>query len=530
MLRQGWAGRAIGFTLGGLAVLGQAPLHIWPLSLVCFALLYLRLSEARLEAHPMRAGFWTAFWFALGYFGMGVFWIGSAFIARGPEFIPVMPPMILALAALLAFFWGLAGLVFCRKTLAAPWAQLAFISLFTLAELLRGHIFGGLPWNLTGYIFPAGGRFSQGAVIWTIYGQSAFVFVISVLIASAYRHKRPLALGGLTLMSLIALFGFGQWRLSQAVITPQDDIRLRIVSVPFNQADKFDRDRSVAIVNEFISESLADPQGLKEVTHIIWPEGAVVGLAMDNQFLLDAMGQSLAFALDPLNSGEELPVWILNSLRLELRPNPKGGKPIEDYYNSSVAVTFDQLGTPSIAAYNDKSRLVPFGEFIPFGKWMESINVPVISTSLLSISAAKEKQLAQFPKLPLGSPQICYEIIFSGFTPQSQNGEKAQFILNQSNDAWFGKSWGPAQHANIARYRAIEEGLPLIRSASNGLSAIIDPYGRIMAEAKQDQTTHIDSTLPQPIHRVWSSHGIVFCVFLLNLLIALWCAAFGRTE
>ena len=126
--------------------------------------------------------------------------------------------------------------------------------------------------------------------------------------------------------------------------------------------------------------------------------------------------------------------------------------------------------------------------------------------------------------------EICYEIIFSGFTPQTKKGEKAQFILNQSNDAWFGKSWGPAQHANIARYRAIEEGLPLIRSASNGLSAVIDPYGRVMSQAEQDETTHIDSALPQPIHRVWASHRIVFCVFLLNLMIALWCVTFGRTE
>ena len=200
---------------------------------------------------------------------------------------------------------------------------------------------------------------------------------------------------------------------------------------------------------------------------------------------------------------------------------------IDDYYNTSVAVTFDKVGNPAVAAYNDKARLVPFGEFIPFGKWMESQNVPVISTSLLSISPAPQKTLVKFPGLPLGSPQLCYEIIFPGLTPKPQ---QAQFILNQSNDAWFGKSWGPAQHANIARYRSIEEGLPLIRAASNGQSAVINPYGQVVREVSQDKAGYIDVALPKSIETSHKSQFMIVLLFLINLLIALCCVTIGRAH
>ncbi len=531
---EGWSGRLIGFALGGLCVLGQAPLHLWSISLIGLAFLFMRLQWASTSTQPMRAGFGSAFWFALGYFGLGVFWVGSAFIERGPEFIPIMPPMVLGLAAILALFWGLAGMAMAKARLRPGWAQLGFVSLFTVAEFSRGHAFGGLPWNLPGYIFPAGGHFSQAASLWTIYGQTALVFAISAALASGLFSQRKIISGLIVVGSLALLYGFGVWRLSGAEVTPQENIKLRIVSIPFDQADKFDPEKSVDIVNQFIAESVRDTVPnefssetsggrFSDVTHIIWPEGAVSGLAMDNEFLLGAMGFELAMRLDG-----NLPVWVFNSLRQEQRPNPKGGAPIDDYYNSSVAVTFDNNGIPAIAGFNDKARLVPFGEFIPFGKWMESKNVPVISTSLLSISPAKEKTLAQFPGLPLGSPQICYEVVFPGFTPKPSSGERAEFILNQSNDAWFGKSWGPAQHANIARYRAIEEGLPLVRAASNGESAVIDPYGRIFAETNDSLPSHIDTALPKPLTKSINSRQFILLLFLINLGIAILCLILGR--
>jgi apolipoprotein N-acyltransferase len=527
----GWSGRFVSFALGGLSVLGQAPLHFWPLALIGFGLLFMRLQWASTSARPGWAGFGAAFWFGIGYFGIGTFWISEAFIARGPAFIPAIIPLVFGLAALLSCIWGLAGLAVGKGRFKPGWAQLAFVGFFILAEYVRGHLFGGFPWNMPGYIFPAGGAFSQGAALWTIYGQSLFVLALSAALATAVFSSRKIAPALIFVVGLSGLYGLGSLRLSSAEVTFQDDVTLRIVSVPFNQSERFDDQRSNQIVEAFIAESLRDDiknldqTRLSEVTHIIWPEGAINGLAIENGPFLNYMGESLAMRLDG-----DLPVWILNSLRREVNPNSTPSRPIDDFYNSSVAITFDAQGNPSFAGYNDKKRLVPFGEFIPLGKWMESRNVPVISSTLMSISPAREKTLTQYPGLPLGSPQICYEIIFPGLTPRSGNDAEAKFILNQSNDAWFGQSWGPKQHANIARYRAIEEGLPIVRAASNGVSAVIDPYGRIVAQTDQNKSSHIDTALPKPLKFQLSSKGVIWLIFLIIIAISLLCGLYGRSR
>ena len=511
----GWRGRFTGLALGAVAVLGLAPFHIWPLMMVSLAFLLARLILAGEEERATKAGVSVAFWHALGYFLAGTYWIGSAFIARGPEFIPIMPPMILALGALLAFFWGLAGGLFARLRPQGIIALPLFFSLFFLAEFTRGHLFGGFPWNLPGYIFEAGGPVSQFASIGGIYGLSAFVFVLSALLYGGLFRRQKLAYLAAFLVLFGGVFTVGYLRLANAKVEYVEGVKLRIAHIRFEQKDKLDPQASVNIVNAFITQSLAP--GIEDVTHLIWPEGAVTGLAIENEPLMSAMGYELSQVdVTP-------PIWLLNSLRHEQRPDPRTGATIDDYYNSSVAVRFSARGVPSIAALNDKRRLVPFGEFIPGGKWMEARNVPVISTSLLSISAAKIKTLATFPGLPKVSPQICYEIIFSGLTPRPKNEPSAEWILNQSNDAWYGDSIGPMQHANMSRFRAIEEGLPVIRAASNGVSAIIDSYGRYKDSVTPKKSQFVDGKLPKKIQSPPFKRFFNYLLALINLLIALCC-------
>ena len=511
----GWRGRFTGLALGAVAVLGLAPFHIWPLMMVSLTFLLARLILAGEEERATKAGVSVAFWHALGYFLAGTYWIGSAFIARGPEFIPIMPPMILALGALLAFFWGLAGGLFARLRPQGIIALPLFFSLFFLAEFTRGHLFGGFPWNLPGYIFEAGGPVSQFASIGGIYGLSAFVFVLSALLYGGLFRRQKLAYLAAFLVLFGGVFTAGYLRLANAKVEYVEDVKLRIAHIRFEQKDKLDPQASVNIVNAFITQSLAP--GIEDVTHLIWPEGAVTGLAIENEPLMSAMGYELSQVdVTP-------PIWLLNSLRHEQRPDPRTGATIDDYYNSSVAVRFSARGVPSIAALNDKRRLVPFGEFIPGGKWMEARNVPVISTSLLSISAAKIKTLATFPGLPKVSPQICYEIIFSGLTPHPKNEPSAEWILNQSNDAWYGDSIGPMQHANMSRFRAIEEGLPVIRAASNGVSAIIDSYGRYKDSVTPKKSQFVDGKLPKKIQSPPFKRFFNYLLALINLLIALCC-------
>jgi len=511
----GWSGRFTGLILGGLAVLGQAPFHFWPLTILCFAILLARLKWASGAERRTRAGFSAGFWFAFGYFMTGTYWIGSAFIARGPEFIPIMPPMILSLAMLLAFFWGLAGAAFSRLHLKGVNSLLAFISFFFLAEFTRGHLFGGFPWNLPGYIFEGGKAMSQAASIAGVYGLTLFVFAMSSLLYLVLFSQKRLEPLLAMVFALGGVFAFGTLRLNTAQIEYVENVKLRLVQVRFTQKDKFDPEKSVNIVNQFITQSIVP--GIKDVTHVVWPEGAVNGLAIENDGLLYAMGRELAEVT------ETPPVWLLNSLRNEMRPHPKTDGVIHDYYNTSAAITFNTDGVPTVAVFNDKKHLVPFGEFIPGGKWMEMKNVPVISTSLLSISAAPKKYNADFPGLPKLSPQICYEIIFSAFTPHPKGETHPKWILNQSNDAWYGNSIGPLQHSNMATYRAIEEGLPVVRAASNGITGVINPYGQYEKQVGSTVTAVVDSQLPKPLKLTRFSLWVNYFLLLINLLTAIWC-------
>jgi len=516
----GWSGRFVGLILGALAVLGQAPFHFWPLTILCFALLLARLKWASGAERRTRAGFSAGFWFAFGYFMAGTYWIGSAFIARGPEFVPIMPPMILGLGMLLAFFWGMAGAGLTRLRLKGGRLLLAFICFFFLAEFTRGHLFGGFPWNLPGYIFEGGKAMSQAASIGGIYGLTLFVFVLSALLyLGLFSQKRLVPVIAL-ILAIGGVFVFGTLRLQGAQIDYVDDVNLRLVQVRFDQKDKLDPGKSIDIANQFLTQSVAP--GIGSVTHIIWPEGAVNGFAMADRDLVYTMGRELSLVT------KKPPVWLLNSLRSETRPHPKKDSVIYDSYNSSVAITFNEQGIPTVAAFNDKKRLVPFGEFIPGGKWMEMKNVPVISTSLLSISAAPKKYNANFPGLPRLSPQICYEIIFSGFTPHPKGETHPKWVLNQSNDAWYGNSSGPLQHSNMATYRAIEEGIPVVRAASNGITGIIDPYGRYEKRLNSKATGVIDAKLPTPLTGTAFSLHVTHLLLLINLLTALWCVSVRR--
>lgn len=537
---EGWRGRVTGAALGALAVCGQAPLHIWPLALVCFALLYARLHYAAQSKAPHKAGFHSAIYFAIGYFGVSIFWVGSAFIARGPAFIPIMPPMVLGLALLLAMFWAIAGRYYARLIAAAGpntgglLPILAFTSFFFLAEFTRGHVFGGLPWNLPGYIFEAGSAPSQIAAWVNIYGLSWFVLLVAacfgqvfylglsgyVSLSGGFSQRLKTARVQVSILStaglcvLLSLFAYGSLRLSGAQPDYVDGVKLRLVSVPFDQAEHFDPQSSHEIVSRFFAQSLAP--GIEDVTHLVWPEGAVLGLAMDDYGLLRAMGQSL------VQYDDTPPVWLMQSTRLESMPNPRGQGVLRRYYNSSVAVSFDAKGNPAISVYNDKYKLVPFGEFIPGANWLGA-RVPVLSASLTSLSPAKRKELSNYPGLPRVSAQICYEAVFPGLTPWDDKNP-AKVILNQSNDAWYGKSWGPWQHANIARYRALEQGIPMIRVAANGVSGVVDPYGKLQAHLTFNDEAYIDTQLPHALSAANHTKVTIWILFLINLGIGLLCS------
>lgn len=521
---QGWASTLSVIALGATAVLGFAPFHFWGLTLLSLIGLFVRLVGVSQWGRPRRAGFNTGLLFGLGWFSASCFWIASAFIERGPEFVPMIPPLVGGLAVLLSLFWGLAGVMtaWAGRDGSVVRMVVVFSAAFTLAELARGHLLSGFPWNMAAYAFEPGGAISQTASLFGVYGLTMIAYAVAALAGWAL-ISRVWVPGLASIAVMGGLFGFGSLRLSDTRTDIQPGVVLRLVAVPFRQSEKMNPVSSLEIVNRYLGVSL-EP-GIEDVTHLVWPEGAVNGLAIEDEGLLRFLGQELVART------ETPPVWLMSSLRQEIRPD-RSGSPRRYYYNSSFAVTFDRDGNPAVAASNDKRKLVPFGEFIPGGEIVEAIGARLVSTALGSITPAPEKRVVIFPGLPPISPQICYEVIFPGLTPRGSADTPApQAILNQSNDAWFGGTVGPAQHAAIARYRAIEEGIPLIRSAANGISGVFDGYGRAGQALDGKSEAYIDAVLPLPIggkvHMRWVNTGLAIFNVSLLLLILLFNVGFG---
>ncbi|HFB55178.1 MAG TPA: apolipoprotein N-acyltransferase [Hellea balneolensis] len=393
-----------------------------------------------------------------------------------------------------------------------------FASLIFAVEFLRGHVFGGLPWNLPGYIFPAGKPISQIASVIGIYGLSAVaVYVSAALAALLYRRFVP-AVGSALL--LISLSGFGYIRLKNADVQMVEGVKLRIVHANIPQRDKFDPQKYVETVNHYIRLSLSE--GIEDVTHVIWPEGAVPGLMFEDPVLMQALDR--IFQAVPRKNLTAPPLLIAQSARSEKRANGHTA-----YYNSAAAISFKQGSPPRLSGFYDKQKLVPFGEFIPAAGLLEKVGLHNLSTALESMSAGQSGDVPRIEGLPPLSLQICYEIIFPGFTPalvSSGDGQtmvKPEWILNLSNDSWYGNSTGPRQHVNQVRYRAIEEGLPVIRATSGGISGTIDPYGRQIFTRLIGEDEVLDTPLPRYMKDNAYKRHFNAIIFLLNLLVLLGC-------
>ena len=518
----GWRAFLLCFILGAIANFGHAPFYIWPVTIACLAVLTLIMDHTFTLTRRKRAGFWRAFAFALGYFAFGLFWIGSAFIARGPAYIPVMPFAILGLVSLLSVFWGLAGAVYARFTDAnRPLRYFAFAALLFLAEVARGHLFGGLPWNLTGYVFKAGEPISQLASITGIYGLTVLVLMfgaaLAFLIDGFSRSKLKASLPAVVSAVLFAgLFGFGTQRLNTGAPTYHPDVKLRIVHANIPQKEKMDYGNYDNIAYQYLTLSAAP--GLEEISHVIWPEGALPGVMFGDENLVEAIYQVLSSA------GPNTPVFIGQTQRQEILPGDDG----LSYFNAVGAISFDNLGRPAFSDYYDKRRLVPGGEFIPGGPLAKKLGLKTVSTALEGFTPALNDDVPALPGLPPVSIQICYESIFPGFTPKvlSPSGEAPQWILNLSNDSWYGNSAGPRQHVNQVAYRAIEEGLPVIRSTSGGYSGSIDSNGRILQMVDMKTTKALDVHLPHIQVTSWFSAWFSGILVLINIIISLGCCAY----
>jgi apolipoprotein N-acyltransferase len=474
--------RASAFGLGALVALALPPLNLWPCLLGFAGLLHLlHRTEGPLGAVVL------GWWFGFGHFLLGLYWIAIAFFTDAERFGLLAVPAVLLLCAGLALYPALATLPAALRRWRSPSAgALALAIGWTLAELLRGSLFGGFPWNLIGYAFAGSDGISQLAAATGIWGLSFLAVLVGALPAAllepdARARWRPAAAAGLI---LALLWLGGTLRLAAATAPPATGATLRLVQGNIAQHHKWQPDLRARWFERHLDLSTQPPPGLASgrpapdgAIYVIWPESAtpypleqdaearrLIGLAVPPDGLLLTGGERFDLASEPPRA------W--NSL-----------------------FVLDRSGT--IVARYDKRDLVPFGEFLPFRDVLGSLGLQNLTRGNFDFEPGPGRQTIALPGLPPFSPLICYEAIFPGGVVD--RGARPAWLLNVTNDAWFGHSSGPYQHLAMARFRAIEEGLPLVRSANTGISAVVDPWGRVAASLDLGATGALDVALPSPL-------------------------------
>ena len=499
---------------GGLAAIAHPPFGFLP-GLLGYGLL-LHLVDRAPERHPLRAAFWRGWLAAFAYFLVSCWWVAEAFMvdARGQGWMA--PFAVMLLPAGLGLFWGLAMALYRALRPAGPLRVIAFAGALGLLEWLRGWVLTGFPWNLPGETWLAGSALSQSAALVGAYGLTWLTLAIAAAPAVAAgpgSFRARLIFPVLAVLALTTMWGWGCWRLRHAVAGEKAATIVRIVQADVEQLTKYDEDSIRTIFTRYVRLTASPAARPPDI--VIWSEGAVP-LQAD---LLLQPGRGWAEAIRrTLHPGETL---LFGAYRVEGPPTA----PI--YYNSLFAVRAVQTGLAVTGVY-DKFRLVPFGEYLP----AESILRPLGFKDLTHIADSFTAGSFPAPMAPAGAPPlqplICYESLFPDLVRQATHRGKArpQWIVNVSNDSWFGVTSGPLQHLNQASYRAIEEGLPIARATPTGISAMIDAYGRTLPGARLGfgRMGVIDHSLPSALAD--TTYGRLgewpFAIFLTFSLLTSW--------
>ena len=477
----GWRRYGLGFLLGGLLAGALPPVDLAPLVFVAFAGL-LWLDEGSTDGWASAR---LGYAFGLGFFVAGLYWIAAALFVDLARFWWALPFAVAGVPALLALFPAAAlGLTShaARRLRLAPAARVClFAALWAAAEWARGHVLTGFPWNLVGYVwaggFPGSLAMLQSTAWVGIYGLSFATVLASALpsllgtpsmqpMPQARRAAPVLAAAALLLVPAIA----GAIRLERLPTRPTETwVRLVQPSIP--QTLKWDPAAAAANFRRLIELSGAPAQ--QRLSAVLWPEAAATAL------LERDAGQRAAIAAVAPAGG-----YVITGA---LRATPPPGPPAQ-VWNSIEALD----GDGAIRAYYDKAHLVPFGEYMPLRGLLP---IDGFIPGSIDMSPGAGPRTLALPGLPAFSPTICYEAIFPGAVVD--RAARPAWIFNVTNDAWYGRSSGPYQHFAIARTRAVEEGLPLVRVANNGISAVVDPAGRVVARTRLDAIGYADVALPE---------------------------------
>jgi apolipoprotein N-acyltransferase len=506
-----WATSLLAPLAGLAAAAAHPPFGILP-GLLAYGLM-MRLADGAQAERPLRSAFFRGWLAGVGYFALAAWWVVEPFQVE-PDQAWMAPFALVLMAGGLALFWGLAFMLYRAGGPRGFGRALVFAGALSAAEWLRGHLLSGFPWDLPGESWRAGSAPSQAAAWVGAYGLTWITIALGALPALAFdrtsRRRRGLALAA-AILGVGLLYGGGAARLALARPLAEPPLQIRVVQANIDQKEKW-RPENLGLVFDAYARLSAAPAATPPQV-VIWPEGALPAVVDD----LLAPGSPYVGRLEAmLSPGQTL---FMGANRAGLGKNGK-----VEYYNSLIALRREALGL-SVTGIYDKRRLVPFGEFMPLGGLAGKIGLRSLVHMPDDFTPGPEPRPLSPAGLPPVQPLICYEALFPHMTSDAaaRAGLRPAWIVNISNDAWFGVTSGPWQHLNMASYRAIEEGLPVVRATPTGVSAVIDAFGRSASTKRLEmgKMGQIDARLPPRLQATLYSRFAETFFFVMLLVSAL---------
>ena len=488
ILSWGWPRRLIALAAGATGALALPPFGFAPAMIVPMtcAVWLLDGAAGTTRAGALRAAFADGWWWGFGYFLAGLWWLGAAFLVDADQFLWALPLGVVGLPMFLALFPAL-GFALARSIWPpGPGRIFALGAGLSVSEFLRANLGSGFPWNEYGMALGQNLWTAQIAAWVGLHGLTLLTIVLAA--APATLKARPVAAA---LLATAALVAFGAWRADRPVPAPVAGVKLRLVQPNVPQGPSFSAANGSALLNGYmkLSDRATSPErsSVGDVTHVIWPESAF-------PFILARDAGALARLVEFLHGGAVLVTGAASQ---------EGDGPSARYFNSIEVL--DRSGLA--AARYDKRRLVPFGEYLPLRNFFERLRITQFVHVPGGFEPGAGSRAFAVRGLPDALATVCFEAIFPNET-RMRDGETAKvgYILNLTDDGWFGRTAGPYQHFAQARLRAIELGLPLLRVANTGVSAVIDARGRILDQTPLGVEALIDTALPGALPPTWQAH------------------------
>jgi apolipoprotein N-acyltransferase len=476
--------RKISFISGIICGLAFAPVYFFP-GIFALSILAQQITRANTQKQAAKFGYF----FGFGFYLSSLYWIAFGVSVYIEQFWWAIPFALFGVPAFLALFISTQSLLVWQIR-ESKFFHIIFCLGWLFMEWLLSWVFTGLPWAMIGYAFSISTTLVQSASIFGVWGLS----FVGTYIGSIFYNKNQLTnriITSLIILTAMTVFGYQRLNSNPTILT---DVKIRIIQPSIPQTEKWDIEEFWSNLNKHIALS----QTAGEPDIIIWSEAALTAPyyypSIKNALLTSFTKDSQVLIFGGVND------------------NRKQGDDFELYssmmaLNSNGDLLFDY----------HKSHLVPFGEYMPFSKYLP---LKKLTPGIIDYKAGTRSTRHLSPLNLTIQPMICYESVFADEVKISN--QDADLIINITNDAWYGNSSGPYQHFEINRMRSIENGLPMLRAANNGISAIIDPLGRIIQSLELNKIDVIDGYLPQklPFVTKYSKTGkIAIFIEILYVLI-----------